>query len=242
MEEPCKRTAPPREVPTLTAEEEAFLSAISAPKNKHFFSLEAVSKAYANTKRLRPAMTPLEREYLTLWIANDLSARLVQEMPEQSEALKALTAEIECACARWLSGGIRSTNMTDASKLRKVPKLTQGQIALHGGISENARLFSLAAAVKAMRPDMTEPHQRTRALLETNQFLYELQDPKLMPRVPAAVRKLAGKLLQHYPSYADIELVHKKLPLIFGPSPPFSGAYVRTAITELGLDKIGSKG
>ena len=89
--------------------------------------------------------------------------------------------------------------------------------------------------------DMTEPHQRTRALLETKQFLYELQDPKLMPRVPAAVRKLAGKLLQHYPSYADIELVHKKLPLIFGPSPPFSGAYVRTAITELGLDKIGSK-
>ena len=88
---------------------------------------------------------------------------------------------------------------------------------------------------------MTTPYERTRALIENKQFLYELQDPKLTPRVPAAVRKLAGKLLQHYPSYADIELVHKKLPLIFSPSPPFSGAYVRTAITVLGLDKIGSK-
>jgi len=79
---------------------------------------------------------------------------------------------------------------------------------------------------------MTTPYERTRALLETKQFLYELRDPKLMPRVTAAVRKLAGKLLQHYPSYSDIELVHKKLPLIFGPSPPFAGAYVRTVETE----------
>lgn len=113
MAGPHKRTArPPREVPVLTAAEEAFLSAISAPENAHIFSLEAVSKAYAHTKRLRPDMTALEREYLTLWIANDLSARLVEEMPEQSEALKALTAEIECACARWLNGSIRSTDMT----------------------------------------------------------------------------------------------------------------------------------
>ena len=83
---------------------------------------------------------------------------------------------------------------------------------------------------------MTTTYERTRALLETKQFLYELQDPKLMPRVPAAVWKLAGKLLQHYPSYADIELVHKKLPLIFGPSPPFAGAYVRTVETEMGQE------
>lgn len=44
-----KRTAPPpRAVPVLTAEEEAFLSAISAPENAHIFSLEAVSKAFAH--------------------------------------------------------------------------------------------------------------------------------------------------------------------------------------------------
>ena len=57
MEEPRKRTAPPREVPTLTAEEEAFLSAISAPENAHIFSLDSVSKAYAHTKRLSTDMT-----------------------------------------------------------------------------------------------------------------------------------------------------------------------------------------
>jgi uncharacterized protein (DUF433 family) len=58
MAEPRKRTAlPPRVVPHLTAEEESFLSAISAPENAHHFSLEAVSKAFANSNRLRPDMT-----------------------------------------------------------------------------------------------------------------------------------------------------------------------------------------
>ncbi|MDD5336203.1 MAG: hypothetical protein PHS32_20905 [Rhodoferax sp.] len=88
---------------------------------------------------------------------------------------------------------------------------------------------------------MTTPYQRTRALLETNLFLHELQDPKLTPRVPAAVREIACKLVRHYPSYADVELAHKLLPHLYGPVPPFSRAHGRTAITELGLDKIGSK-
>ena len=69
---------------------------------------------------------------------------------------------------------------------------------------------------------MTIPYERTRSLLETNLFLHELQDPKLTPRVPAAVREIARKLLRHYPSYSDIELVHKALPLFYGPVPPFS--------------------
>jgi len=87
---------------------------------------------------------------------------------------------------------------------------------------------------------MTTPYERTRSLLETNLFLHELQDPKLTPRVPAAVREIARKLLRHYPGYADIELVHKALPLFYGPVPPFSRSHGQTAITALGLDKIGS--
>lgn len=69
---------------------------------------------------------------------------------------------------------------------------------------------------------MTIPYERTRALIETNLFLHELQDPKRTPRVPAAVREIARKLLRHYPSYSDIELVHKALPMFYGPVPPFS--------------------
>lgn len=69
---------------------------------------------------------------------------------------------------------------------------------------------------------MTIPYERTRALIETKSFLQELQDPKLTPRVPAAVREIARKLLLHYPSYADIELAHKALPMRYGPVPPFS--------------------
>lgn len=69
---------------------------------------------------------------------------------------------------------------------------------------------------------MTIPFERTRAILETNLFLQELQDPKLAPRVPAAVREIARKLMRHYPSYPDVELAHKALPHLYGPVPPFS--------------------
>ncbi len=69
---------------------------------------------------------------------------------------------------------------------------------------------------------MTTPYERTRSLIETNLFLHELQDPTLMPRVPAAVREIARKLMRHYPNDSDVELVHKALPMFYGPVPPFS--------------------
>ena len=69
---------------------------------------------------------------------------------------------------------------------------------------------------------MTIPNERTRALIETKSLLQELQDSKLTPRVPAAVREIARKLLRHYPTYADVELAHKALPEVYGPVPPFS--------------------
>lgn len=44
---------------------------------------------------------------------------------------------------------------------------------------------------------MTIPYERTRSLLETKQFLQELQNPTLTPRVPASVREHARALLRH---------------------------------------------
>lgn len=69
---------------------------------------------------------------------------------------------------------------------------------------------------------MTIPYERTRALIETKQFLQELTDPSATPRVPKTVREAARKLLRHYPSYSDVELAHKALPHLYGPVPPFS--------------------
>jgi hypothetical protein len=172
-------------------------------------------------------------------------------------------------CSPTVRNTFFEINMTTR---RKVPKLTPEQIALHAGISKNAHLFSLDAAVRAMKAKeisvlirdgeescstaqlrehiafatnyvdneaiMNTPFGRTRSLIETKSFLQELQDPKLTPRVPAAVREIARSLLRHYPSYAEIELAHKALPHLYGPVPPFSRAHGQTAITALGLDKI----
>ena len=88
---------------------------------------------------------------------------------------------------------------------------------------------------------MTIPYERTRAILETRDFLRELQDPQLTPRVPASVREIARKLARHYPAYAEVELAHKALPHLFGPVPPFSRSHAPTAISALGLDKMGGK-
>ena len=69
---------------------------------------------------------------------------------------------------------------------------------------------------------MTIPFERTRAMIETKRFLLELTDPKVMPRVPRAIRGKAKSLLKHYPTYAEIEQAHKALPDTYGPVPPFS--------------------
>ena len=88
---------------------------------------------------------------------------------------------------------------------------------------------------------MTIPYERTRALIETKSFLLKLVDTKRLPRVPKSVRQHAEYLLRHYPSYADIELVHKALPDYYGPVPPFHRLQAKTAIIELGLDKLNEQ-
>jgi hypothetical protein len=64
---------------------------------------------------------------------------------------------------------------------------------------------------------MTTPYERTRALLQTREFLRRyaaLGDPEM--------RDKAKALLRHYPTLADVAAAHTASPDVFGPVPPFS--------------------
>lgn len=65
---------------------------------------------------------------------------------------------------------------------------------------------------------MTQPAERTAAMLQTRQFLQHLSIARV-PRVPRAVREEARALLRHYPCIADIEMAHSRAPNWFGPIP-----------------------
>lgn len=64
---------------------------------------------------------------------------------------------------------------------------------------------------------MTTPHERTLALHRTRQFLRELSEPKLTPRVPLRVRQRALSLLKHFPSSASLSHAADACPAVFGP-------------------------
>jgi len=88
---------------------------------------------------------------------------------------------------------------------------------------------------------MTTPYLRTRALVECKQCLTELADPARAPRDLGELQHIAQRLLQHYPTLLDIEAAHKAVPELYGPVPPFK-RHGRTAISELGLDRLGDLG
>lgn len=54
---------------------------------------------------------------------------------------------------------------------------------------------------------MTLPIERTNAVLNVEQFLIDLRDPKKYPRVPKAVREEAHRLLRHYPSKYNMKYI-----------------------------------
>lgn len=64
---------------------------------------------------------------------------------------------------------------------------------------------------------MSQPHQRTRALLKTRYFLEQLTRPGDIARVSVYVRHAASELLLQYPTEVDIELIHEAMPGLFGP-------------------------
>jgi hypothetical protein len=70
-------------------------------------------------------------------------------------------------------------------------------------------------AVERRRGAMTTPYERTRALVHTRQFLQDLCDSERSPAVPDPVRVEARRLLRHYPSNRDLELLVMALPQWF---------------------------
>jgi len=54
---------------------------------------------------------------------------------------------------------------------------------------------------------MTTPSERINSIAYTEQFLLDLIDPKKTPRVPKEIRERAMRLLRHYPSKFDLEMM-----------------------------------
>ena len=63
---------------------------------------------------------------------------------------------------------------------------------------------------------MTLPVERHNAVLNAEQFLRDLMDPKATPRVSLAVRQRARRCLKHFPSKYDMEIASEQAPKIFG--------------------------
>ena len=59
---------------------------------------------------------------------------------------------------------------------------------------------------------MTEPHERTRALLKTRYFLEQLTRPDDTPGVPDDMRATAQQLLKHFLTDDDIDEMHDAAP------------------------------
>ena len=54
---------------------------------------------------------------------------------------------------------------------------------------------------------MTLPCERTSAVLRTEKFLLDLQDPKKTPKVPKHIRQEAYRCLRHYPSQYNMKYI-----------------------------------
>jgi hypothetical protein len=131
-------------------------------------------------------------------------------------------------------------SMTAPKETPRVPKLLRGQAKLllrhYPRPSEIARMseavpgefgpvpsfFMQPGTTEAPRDKLNGPYLRTRALVQTKRFLEAMLDPKETPRVPRWMRGKAKSLLRHYPGLWEIDRVHKELPEVFGPVPPFS--------------------
>ena len=66
---------------------------------------------------------------------------------------------------------------------------------------------------------MTMPNERTRTVLQTKEFLLDLQNEKKSAGVPESVRKEAHRLLRHYPDAWHLDSAHHGAPYLWGPVP-----------------------
>ena len=61
---------------------------------------------------------------------------------------------------------------------------------------------------------MTLPDERFRAVLRTAEFLAELTDPSVTPKIPKKIRDDARWCLRHYPTYYDLKDLEQAAPHI----------------------------
>lgn len=67
---------------------------------------------------------------------------------------------------------------------------------------------------------MTMPIERTRAVLQTREFLRQLMTDVGSAGLPVSLREEARRLLRHYPNSSDMFLAHAALPQWFGEVDP----------------------
>ena len=75
---------------------------------------------------------------------------------------------------------------------------------------------------------MTMPDERTRAILQTKDFLVDLLSAEQTPGVPETVRREARRLLRHFPGLMELHLAHLALPVVFGDVSPCNPAIPST--------------
>jgi hypothetical protein len=68
---------------------------------------------------------------------------------------------------------------------------------------------------------VTLPDERYRALRCGQQFLLDLLNPKLTPKVPKYIRQRAYSILRHYPDSYHFTRIVEKLPEDFAVNSPF---------------------
>ena len=61
---------------------------------------------------------------------------------------------------------------------------------------------------------MTLPDERFRAVFRTAEFLAELTDPSVTPKIPKKIRDDARWCLRHYPTYYDLKDLEQAAPHI----------------------------
>ena len=66
---------------------------------------------------------------------------------------------------------------------------------------------------------MTIPSERYASVIATQEFLRDLSDPKITPKVPRWIRERAFDLLRHYPGEYYMNQAAEKMPYIFQKEP-----------------------
>lgn len=75
---------------------------------------------------------------------------------------------------------------------------------------------AMVLAGTCRRAELTTPHQRTRAVLHTRQFLNRLMLSDAWPELPSEVRDEARRLLRHFPEAWHLSKLHVRIPEEWG--------------------------